>query len=98
VDPVPDPLLFSFSGSAGNRTRASGSVAKNSEINMTTVGIIHIYKPNNETSKTRSKRNIPLCGVISNTPSQLGKELVLSEVLLLCPHGNKVVLHPVGHK
>jgi hypothetical protein len=29
VDLVPDPLLF-FSGSAGNRTRASGSVAKNS--------------------------------------------------------------------
>jgi hypothetical protein len=27
VDPVPDPLLF-LSGSAGNRTRASGSVAK----------------------------------------------------------------------
>jgi hypothetical protein len=30
VDPVPDPLLF-FSCSAGNRTRASGSVAKNSD-------------------------------------------------------------------
>jgi hypothetical protein len=30
VDPVPDPLIF-FSGSAGNRTRASGSVAKNSD-------------------------------------------------------------------
>jgi hypothetical protein len=30
VDPVPDELLF-FSGSAGNRTRASGSVAKNSD-------------------------------------------------------------------
>jgi hypothetical protein len=29
VDSVPDPLLF-FSGSVGNRTRASGSVAKNS--------------------------------------------------------------------
>jgi hypothetical protein len=28
MDPVPDPLLF-FSGGAGNRTRASGSVAKN---------------------------------------------------------------------
>jgi hypothetical protein len=28
VGPVPDPLLF-FSCSAGNRTRASGSVAKN---------------------------------------------------------------------
>jgi hypothetical protein len=36
VDPVPDPLPFSFfffrkSGSAGNRTRASGSVVKNSD-------------------------------------------------------------------
>jgi hypothetical protein len=30
VDPVTDQLLF-FSGSAENRTRASGSVAKNSE-------------------------------------------------------------------
>jgi hypothetical protein len=30
VDPVPDPLLF-FSGSAGNRTRVSESVAKNSD-------------------------------------------------------------------
>jgi hypothetical protein len=30
VDPVPDPLLF-FSGSARNRTRVSGSVAKNSD-------------------------------------------------------------------
>jgi hypothetical protein len=29
VDPVPDPLLFF--GSAGNRTRASGSVARNSD-------------------------------------------------------------------
>jgi hypothetical protein len=31
VDPVSDPLLFSFPGSAGNRTRAFGSVAKNSD-------------------------------------------------------------------
>jgi hypothetical protein len=30
VDPVPDPL-FIFFGSAGNQTRASGSVAKNSD-------------------------------------------------------------------
>jgi hypothetical protein len=29
VDPVPDPLLVRKSGSAGNRTRASGSVATN---------------------------------------------------------------------
>jgi hypothetical protein len=33
VDPVPDPLLYIRS--AGNRTRASGSVAKNSD-NYTT--------------------------------------------------------------
>jgi hypothetical protein len=26
VDPVPDPLLLGKSGSAGNRTQASGSV------------------------------------------------------------------------
>jgi hypothetical protein len=31
VDPVPDPLLYFFFGSAGNRTRASVSVAKNSD-------------------------------------------------------------------
>jgi hypothetical protein len=30
VDPVPDPLLLRKSGIAGNRTRASGSVARNS--------------------------------------------------------------------
>jgi hypothetical protein len=31
VDPVPDPLLLRKSGSAGNRTRISGSVARNSD-------------------------------------------------------------------
>jgi hypothetical protein len=30
VDPVPDPLLLRKSGSAGNLTRTSGSVARNS--------------------------------------------------------------------
>jgi hypothetical protein len=29
VDPVPDPLLLRKYGSAGNRTRTSGSVARN---------------------------------------------------------------------
>jgi hypothetical protein len=29
VDPVPDPLLLRKSGSAGNRTRTSGSIARN---------------------------------------------------------------------
>jgi hypothetical protein len=31
VDPVPDPLLFRKSDSPGNRTRTSGSVARNSD-------------------------------------------------------------------
>jgi hypothetical protein len=31
VGPVPDPLLLRKSGSAGNRTRTSGSVARNSD-------------------------------------------------------------------
>jgi hypothetical protein len=31
VDPVPDPLLLKKSGSTGNRTRISGSVARNSD-------------------------------------------------------------------
>jgi hypothetical protein len=35
VDPIPDPLLF-LSGSVGNRARASGSVAKNSELSAYT--------------------------------------------------------------
>jgi hypothetical protein len=30
VDPVPDPLLLRKSGSAGNRTRTLGSVARDS--------------------------------------------------------------------
>jgi hypothetical protein len=31
VDPVPDPLLLGKSGSSRNRTRTSGSVARNSD-------------------------------------------------------------------
>jgi hypothetical protein len=32
VDPVPDPLLLRKSDDAGNRTRASGYVARNSDV------------------------------------------------------------------
>jgi hypothetical protein len=42
VDPVPNQLLF-FSGSAGNRTRASGSVAKNSDHWTTEVVLLQTY-------------------------------------------------------
>jgi hypothetical protein len=31
MDPVPDPLLLRKSGGSGNRTRTSGSVARNSD-------------------------------------------------------------------
>jgi hypothetical protein len=31
LDPVPDPLLLRKSGSAGNRTRTSGSVTRDSD-------------------------------------------------------------------
>jgi hypothetical protein len=40
VDPVPDPLFLRKSGSAGNRTRTSGSVARNSN-HQITEAVIH---------------------------------------------------------
>jgi hypothetical protein len=43
VDPVPDPLLLRKSGSAGNRTRASGSVARNSDHQTTEAVNIHVF-------------------------------------------------------
>jgi hypothetical protein len=43
VDPVPDPLLLRKSGSAGNRTRASGSVAKNSDHQTTEAITVYFY-------------------------------------------------------
>jgi hypothetical protein len=39
VDPVPDPLLF-FPASAGNRTRASRSVAKNFDFSSNMVEVV----------------------------------------------------------
>jgi hypothetical protein len=43
VDPVPDPLLF-FSGSAGNRTGASGSVAKNFDNETTEAVKVQLHR------------------------------------------------------
>jgi hypothetical protein len=37
VDPVPDPLLLRKSGSAANRTRTSGSVARNADHSTTKI-------------------------------------------------------------
>jgi hypothetical protein len=41
VDPVPDPLLLRKSGRAGNRTRTSASVARNSD-HYTTESVRHV--------------------------------------------------------
>jgi hypothetical protein len=46
VDPVPDPLLLTKSGSARNRTRTSGSVAKNSD-HLTTEAVIRLILEDN---------------------------------------------------
>jgi hypothetical protein len=40
VDPVPNPLLLRKSGRVGNRTRTSGSVARNSDHLTTEAAII----------------------------------------------------------
>jgi hypothetical protein len=45
VDPVPDPLLLRKSGSTGNRTRTSGSEARNSDHQTTeTSPILQLVK------------------------------------------------------
>jgi hypothetical protein len=47
VDPVPDPLLLRKSGSTGNRTRTSGSVARNSGHQATEAVNILPHSPQN---------------------------------------------------
>jgi hypothetical protein len=44
VDPVSEPLLLRKSGSAGNRTWTSGSVARNSDYSTTVAVPVDIYK------------------------------------------------------
>jgi hypothetical protein len=43
VDPVPDPLHLRNSGNAGNRTRASGFVARNSDHQTTEAVNVLLY-------------------------------------------------------
>jgi hypothetical protein len=57
VDPVPDPLLLRKSGNAGNRTRTSGSVARNSD-NLTTEAVDELSgNLRNVTPLTRGRRH-----------------------------------------
>jgi hypothetical protein len=42
VDPVPGPLLLRKSGSAGNQTRTSGSVARNSDSDSDILIKVHL--------------------------------------------------------
>jgi hypothetical protein len=56
VDPFPDPLLFRKSGSAGNRSRTSGSVARNSDHWTTEASVnIDLGKIRTEFNSTGSK-------------------------------------------
>jgi hypothetical protein len=57
VDPVPDPLLVRKYGSAGNRTRASGSVARNSD-HQTTEAVRGIVNTAHRTVCGYLKRNL----------------------------------------
>jgi hypothetical protein len=56
VDPVPDPLLLRKCGSAGNRTRASGYVARNSD--HYTRGAVHNNRRTVQFCEVRVRRNI----------------------------------------
>jgi hypothetical protein len=44
VDPVPDPLVLRKSGSVGNRARASGSVARNSDYYTTEAVVFRVLE------------------------------------------------------
>jgi hypothetical protein len=67
VDPVPDPLLLRKSGRAGNRTRTSGSVARNYDHQTTDA----------ESANLRQKsRNIPARIFILVTPASNDRKCV----------------------
>jgi hypothetical protein len=51
MDPVPDPVLLRKSGNAGNRTRPSGPVARNSDYTTEAVDQFYLticYFPSNQ--------------------------------------------------
>jgi hypothetical protein len=77
VDPVPDPLLLrkKKSGSAGNRTRTSGSVARNFD-HWTTEAVIHIYKYKsfNNITSLRAWKNLQASGAYVSIKSKLMKK------------------------
>jgi hypothetical protein len=54
VDPVPDPLLFRKSGSAGNRTWTSGFVARNFDHQTTEAVNDNDNNNNNNNNKKRA--------------------------------------------
>jgi hypothetical protein len=58
VDPVPDSLLLRKSGSVGNRTRISGSVARNSDHWTTAAVAFHLFDDISEREATELKLDI----------------------------------------
>jgi hypothetical protein len=69
VDPVPDPLLLRESGSAGNRTRTSGSVARNSD-HYTTEAVYFLLHNIYKFSSYLTGSTIHLRSVARNTDHQ----------------------------
>jgi hypothetical protein len=65
VDPVPDPILLRKSGSVGNRTRTSGSIARNSD-KYTTERSTFVYITYINSVRT-SQETIHLRSVASNS-------------------------------
>jgi hypothetical protein len=61
VDPVPDPLLLRKSGSAGNRTRTSGSVARNSDHKTTEVVYYLLHNIYKFSSYLTGNNTAPFC-------------------------------------
>jgi hypothetical protein len=66
VDPVPDPLLLRKSGISGNRTRTSGSVARNF-VHKTTEAVCFLLHNMYKSSSYLTGNTIHLLSVARNS-------------------------------
>jgi hypothetical protein len=76
VDPVPDPLLPRKSGNAGNRTRTSGSVARNSDY-LITEAVYFLLRNIYKLSSYLTRNTIHLRCVPRNSDQLITEALVL---------------------
>jgi hypothetical protein len=72
VDPIPDPLLLRKSGSAGNETRTSGSVAMHSDQQTTAVvTVIEHFREFPQIFQTKAQSNLQQMTVLRSTSSSI---------------------------